>query len=170
MNEAERYLEERNKPKAIVPAASAPQHEAIRPYDRAQHSNAVDTGAPGWFSLEGRIGRQTYFWRMAAISFGSLVVVWLVATWYGVTLANSMPEGVDLVSMAEMAGTQIFLLVGFLAQGFVVPQETKRLHDINLSGWYQLVFAIPVIGQLFHLYVLFCPGTVGTNQYGQPPS
>lgn len=170
MNEAERYLEERNKPKAIAPAANAPRHEASRLNGRAPNTDEADAGTPGWFSLEGRIGRQTYFWRMAAISFGSLVVVWLIGTWYGVTLANSMPEGVDLVSMAETGGAQIFLLVGFLAQAFVIPQETKRLHDINISGWYQLIFAIPIIGQLFHLYVLFCPGTIETNDYGQPPS
>lgn len=170
MNEAERYLEERNKPKVGAPAVNAPRHEATRPNGRVHHPDAADTGVPGWFSLEGRIGRQTYFWRMAAISLGSLVVVWLIGTWYGVTLANSLPEGVDLVSMAETAGAQIFLLVGFLAQAFVIPQETKRLHDLNISGWYQLVFAIPVIGQLFHLYVLFCPGTIGANDFGQPPS
>lgn len=166
MNEAERYLEERNKPKAVAPSMSAPRHEAGRPNGRAHHPDAADAETPGWFSLEGRIGRQTYFWRMAAISLGSLVVVWLIGTWYGVTLANSLPEGVDLVSMAETAGAQIFLLVGFLAQAFVIPQETKRLHDLNISGWYQLVFAIPVIGQLFHLYVLFCPGTIGANDFG----
>ena len=101
MNEAERYLEERNKPKAVAPAANAPPHEVSGPYSHVQYLDAVHKGKHGWFSLEGRIGRQIYFWRMAAISVGSAAAIWLISMWYGVTLANSLPHGVDFSAVAE---------------------------------------------------------------------
>ena len=43
---------------------------------------------------------------------------------------------------------------------------TRRLHDLDMSGWYQLINLIPIVGTLFMLYVIFTRGTDGHNQYG----
>ncbi|MBV7298021.1 DUF805 domain-containing protein [Enterovibrio paralichthyis] len=45
----------------------------------------------------------------------------------------------------------------------------RRLHDINKSGWWSLVLAVPVAGPiLFCLLTLLC-GTRGSNRYGYDP-
>ena len=63
-----------------------------------------------------------------------------------------------------VTGINILLtLINFLP-GIMIT--TRRLHDLDMSGWMQLVFYIPIIGQLFMLYVLFVPGTNGHNTYG----
>jgi uncharacterized membrane protein YhaH (DUF805 family) len=46
---------------------------------------------------------------------------------------------------------------------FILLQGAKRMHDINLSGWY--IF-IPV----YNIYLAFLPGTNGNNDYGIDPS
>ena len=44
----------------------------------------------------------------------------------------------------------------------------RRLHDLNASGWWQLVTFIP-LGQLLMIGFIFFKGTQGTNKYGEPP-
>jgi uncharacterized membrane protein YhaH (DUF805 family) len=43
----------------------------------------------------------------------------------------------------------------------------KRCHDRNKSGWFLLIFLIPVLGALWLLIELgFLRGTVGSNRFG----
>ena len=165
MNEAERFLESRRKQSEITSEPNAQMRETLSPNTR----NARETNVPGWFALQGRIGRKTYFWRMFFISIGILVAALLIGLWYGTTLATVLPTGTDFESLGTAAGSQIGLLVSFLSLPFIVTQDTKRLHDLNMSGWNQLVFLIPLIGWFFRLYVFVRRGTDGPNEYGQRP-
>lgn len=47
---------------------------------------------------------------------------------------------------------------------------TRRLHDMNKSGWLQLLWLIPILGWIYLIYVLAQPGDAGDNQYGTPPA
>ena len=44
----------------------------------------------------------------------------------------------------------------------------KRLHDINLSGWFSLLLLIPYLNFVF-LLLYFIDGTIGDNKYGEDP-
>lgn len=46
----------------------------------------------------------------------------------------------------------------------------RRLHDLNKSGWMQLIWLIPVLGWIYMIYLLAQPGDSGDNQYGTPPT
>ncbi|MDA3978421.1 DUF805 domain-containing protein [Gallibacterium sp. AGMB14963] len=46
---------------------------------------------------------------------------------------------------------------------------TRRLHDINRSGWWQLLYLIPIIGWLVLLYFFVSKGNIGTNRFGEDP-
>lgn len=54
----------------------------------------------------------------------------------------------------------------------VVPSiavAVRRLHDIGKSGWYYLIFLIPLVGAII-LIAWFCKeGEQGTNQWGSNP-
>jgi uncharacterized membrane protein YhaH (DUF805 family) len=54
--------------------------------------------------------------------------------------------------------------------GIIIPTYTvtiRRLHDLNLSGWWIL---IAVAGLLFILWIMFCrEGTKGDNRFGSDP-
>lgn len=66
---------------------------------------------------------------------------------------------------------------GFLIQLFslatIIPSlaaGSRRLHDMNKSGWMQLLWLIPALGWIYLIYVLAQPGDAGDNQYGAPPA
>ena len=46
----------------------------------------------------------------------------------------------------------------------------RRLHDINKSGWMQLIVLIPIFGLLYLIYLLVQEGDVADNQYGAVPA
>ncbi len=46
----------------------------------------------------------------------------------------------------------------------------RRLHDMNKSGWMQLLWLIPVFGWIYLIYVLAQPGDATDNQHGSPPA
>ncbi|OBW93777.1 membrane protein [Gallibacterium genomosp. 3] len=46
---------------------------------------------------------------------------------------------------------------------------TRRLHDINRSGWWQLLYFIPIIGWLVLLYFFVSKGNIGANRFGEDP-
>ena len=169
MTEADRFLDTRRKQAAAAQYALDHPEETYSRQPDADKVTADKRSAPGWFALHGRIGRQTYFLRMLLISICGAVAAWLISLWFGTTLEVSLPDSTDLSFFTAYAGIQIYLLIGFLSQPFMIPQATKRLHDLNMSGWYQLLFCVPLIGLLFILFVAFQPGTAGPNNYGAQP-
>lgn len=64
-----------------------------------------------------------------------------------------------------------YFMVGLVGLILLVPMlsvSSRRLHDLNLSGWMQIVFLIPIVGFFFILYVMFSDSKTGSNQYGVP--
>ena len=47
---------------------------------------------------------------------------------------------------------------------------SRRLHDMNKSGWMQLLWLIPILGWIYLIYLLAQPSDAGDNQYGSPPA
>ena len=42
----------------------------------------------------------------------------------------------------------------------------RRLHDLNLSGWFYLLVIIPFVGSLALLFLFCVPGDAGDNKFG----
>ena len=63
----------------------------------------------------------------------------------------------------EMIGmlANLALLLPSLAVG------ARRLHDMGKSGWFQLVWLIPIIGWAVMVYWLVQPSVAGANEYGE---
>ncbi len=45
----------------------------------------------------------------------------------------------------------------------------RRLHDTNRSGWWQLLWIVPVIGWIVAIVFLAKEGETGDNEYGSAP-
>lgn len=60
-------------------------------------------------------------------------------------------------------------LVGIVISVMSFPFEVRRLHDLDLSGWFMLIYTIPFVNIFFALYVGFFKGTDGPNKYGPDP-
>ena len=73
---------------------------------------------------------------------------------------------------------RMFIQSPFIANIVVMPAlmivllnlSVKRFHDINKSGWYVLLFFLPVVNFLTFLYLLFKKGTEDANPFGPSPS
>ena len=61
----------------------------------------------------------------------------------------------------------LFLFLGMIVPLFAVA--SRRLHDTNRSGWWQLIRIIPGISLIF-IYFLVLKGQADYNQYGPPPA
>ena len=155
MNEAERYLHEfQNKP---VPLESSGDPSNSPGFTRppGTHRPKANGVFAGWWSLEGRLGRQTYLLRLLCI-FGAMILFGVVLT------VVAAIAGAD-----EWLGRPIGALVVFSSMPFALPQHTRRLHDLGWSGWWQMLLLVPAFGLIFRIYLWCKLGTPGRNPYGQ---
>jgi len=109
-----------------------------------------------WFNFQGRLGRLSYFGRSALAMILSMILAGLVFF-----LLNTVAgEGV------AGAGAGVVMLGLFWVS---ITLLAKRLHDINLSGWWMLLTFIPLLGLLPLLYFYFKGGAEGGNRFGYRP-
>lgn len=61
----------------------------------------------------------------------------------------------------------VFSLATFLPS---IAVGARRLHDTNKSGWFQLIWIVPILGWIAMVYLLVQEGDATHNQYGEPPT
>ncbi|MEL7229648.1 MAG: DUF805 domain-containing protein [Pseudomonadota bacterium] len=113
------------------------------------------------FSLKGRIRRLTYFW---ATLF--MITIW----WIALAQAFSAREGSSQLETW-------MLILGIIVLGSIYCQfalVTKRVHDMGHGLWAAVIicvlgYAVPGIGSIIFLGLLFGRGEAEPNRYGPPP-
>lgn len=121
-----------------------------------QHS----TPQPSIWSLEGRFGRFNYLAWSILFGLIYIAIVILIATLTPMTLE-------DLDSDAYL--TDFFSLGTFLNLIWIIPFllfSIKRFHDRDHSGWWSILFLIPLVNIAVGLYLILAPGSLHPNQYG----
>ena len=94
----------------------------------------------------------------------------LVAAGFIIALigASAIFANLHLNVLATLMGIAMVLFSIFtIIPGIAVT--FRRLHDTNRSGWFLLLFFIPVIGSLVLLITFCLKSTPGANQYGPHP-
>ena len=117
-----------------------------------------------YFTTHGRLNRWAYFVKGVKLFFMSLIPYILM----GISVAMMEARS----DFANVLGLILILPSIALVLPFVVASimlEIRRCHDLGHSGWLILIGFIPYINIIFWLYILFCPGTKGDNQYGPDP-
>lgn len=105
-----------------------------------------------FFTFEGRVRRIT-LWVNGVVSFAILMVLVVIAS------------GID-----STAGNLLVLIVYVVLAIRGLSVSVRRWHDLNKSGVWVLVNAVPFVGGLYSLIVQgFMPGDPGPNQYGDAP-
>lgn len=114
-----------------------------------------------FFSMTGRIGRGR--WWLASIVLWVLFVGVLGVNWTAIQDAG--------ITAPEWGATRVVTTV--LAVLLIWPNiavGVKRWHDRGKSGWWMLIYLVPVIGALWALVELgFLEGDSGANEYGPDP-
>lgn len=102
-----------------------------------------------FWSSKGRIRRSTYVLRLLIMIIPYTLFAFLYEE-------NEISE-------------TLFSLISFILFIAIAIQAIKRLHDINKSGWYYLLFFVPIANLVLGLYLLFVDGTIGINNYAPSP-
>jgi uncharacterized membrane protein YhaH (DUF805 family) len=103
--------------------------------------------------FNGRASRSEYWWSYLCLLIYALVVG-VAAASFGIEA-----DGIDLV----MFVAALPFLVPIYAVG------ARRLHDTGLSGWWQLIGIVPVLGFIALLVLMARTGQPDANRFGEPP-
>ena len=134
--------------------------------DAALETGHDETYSPSIISFQGRIGRLRYLAYSIGISLVLMVAMMVIMPLLGasmVMVGGGAPGGMSIVSMLVIGIVYVATFV------FSIMFAKRRLNDLNRSGWWFLLFFVPVVNLLLAIYLIFFPGTQGNNNFGPAP-
>ena len=143
------------------------------------------------FTIQGRLNRMPYNIFSFALMLVPVVILTLMFLMQAYLKAHlNLVSGIFANTLIVSALIVVFIVIlCFIGQ---VTLTIRRLHDLNLSGWFYLLFIIPdtltaalyneadplmkiisivltLIPVIFFLLLMLKRGTVGDNKYGKDP-
>mgnify|MGYP000564694935 CR=1 FL=1 len=110
-----------------------------------------------FFTSKGRLNRKSYIYRNFFLSFVLNIIRIILAV---------LAAYIDALELLFTGLLYVLGIFGFVAG---IMMLARRLHDLDKSGWWMLLFCVPLVNILFYIYILFFKGTEGPNQYGEDP-
>ncbi len=108
------------------------------------------------YAVFGGRSRRMEYWSFVLFNFVVFVVL----------------VGIDVLLGTFSSASGLGLLSGIYGLATLVPilaLSVRRLHDIDRSGWWVLVYLAPLIGPIVLLVFALLDGTPGDNRYGPNP-
>lgn len=96
------------------------------------------------FSPKGRLGPLSYISYHIAVLFAFVLI--------------------SLLFVKVLSFLIVPLIIVAIYTNYIIA--IKRLHDLNLSGWYILFGFVPLISLILAIVLLFIPGNKKSNKYG----
>lgn len=115
----------------------------------------IDTIKKDYLSFGGRLNRKAFIMRTLCITLIAVII--------------GLPILAILFSTQSETSLYFLYVLNLL---FVWPSLSlyiRRLHDLNRSAWWLLLFLIPIVSIGMAIYILFFKGTTGTNNFGEDP-
>lgn len=107
----------------------------------------------GWqkiFDYSGRASRSDYWYFQ------------LFNLLFGIVLSSFIISVVDQLILIM----PVYYILLVLAN---ISLTARRLHDVDKSGWFQLISFIPLVGPIWLLVLMVTKGTEGKNRFGEDP-
>jgi uncharacterized membrane protein YhaH (DUF805 family) len=116
-------------------------------------------------NFSGRAPRSAFWWVVLALLIAEAVMM--------APMFLSMQPGPDGMPM-QPGGLAVGLLglFGLLMLATLVPYFAlivRRLHDVDKSGWFFLIYFIPLVGPIVFIVFMAKRGTEGPNRFGPNP-
>jgi uncharacterized membrane protein YhaH (DUF805 family) len=105
---------------------------------------SIQTCISKYITFSGRARRSEYWWFVLATILVSVVLT-------GVDMIIGLPLSI-LFSLAVLVPS--------------IAVATRRLHDINKSGWWQLIVFVPLVGAIVLIFWLVKEGSTTENRFG----
>jgi len=116
------------------------------------YHTAVKTCFVKYVDFSGRAVRSEYWWFALFCFLGSFLTT-LIDHWYlSTSTGDTGPSN---------------LIFGIVVLIPSISVTARRLHDVNKSGWWQLIY-ITIIGILFIIIWCATPGNSKKNMFGNP--
>ncbi|WP_144394530.1 DUF805 domain-containing protein [Pleionea sediminis] len=135
------------------------------PY-RASESEVIELSADydevKFFSWSQRIGRLRYF----AYNFLMLVLLSFIFGGMPNGILRAMGQSKENYLTIFQLLTLFFLIIWTMTS---VIYAIRRLHDLDKSGWWILLYFVPLINFGLAIYLLFFPGSEFENRFGKKP-
>ena len=117
------------------------------------------TALKNYTNFHGRARRKEY-WYFSVINLLVLLALTVIEYSYNIrTFDLGFGGSIGLLS-------SLYLLFIFLP---TLTVTTRRLHDTNRSGWWQLLYFVPVVGVIAIFICTLENSFPGENQYGKNP-
>jgi uncharacterized membrane protein YhaH (DUF805 family) len=116
--------------------------------------DAISLGFSKYATGTGRAPRSEYWYWVLF-----LVVAAMATSVLDRVLGFTSRKLIELISV-------LFFLATLIPS---IAVTTRRLHDTNRSGWWQLLYFIPIIGGIVVLFWTCTRGDAGANDYGDDP-
>lgn len=105
--------------------------------------------------FSGRASRREYWWFMLFTTLVNIILMVVDA---------QMGSFNDAVGMGMLGG--LYTLLVLLPS---IGVQVRRLHDIDRSGWWLLMYLVPLVGFIVVLVFACMKGTPGSNRFGLNP-
>lgn len=122
------------------------------------------------FDFQGRATRKE-FWLFILWLMVLTVPAWIAIMFICLFIGAAMFS--DMGSQQSMGWIGVFIcFVVFYLAALLLPLSlrTRRLHDIGLSGWWQLILLVPSLGRLVMLIFMLIPSEKQDNRFGRVPA
>lgn len=92
--------------------------------------------------------------------------------WFWTLFITLVSIGTAIIDGALLASAGVGFLNPVWTIAIFFPNlavAVRRLHDIDMCGWWVLIIFVPLIGVLLLLYWMIKRGTAGENRFGPDP-
>ncbi|MDO6965175.1 DUF805 domain-containing protein [Rhizobium alvei] len=107
------------------------------------------------FSPSGRLSRRTY---------GLALCLWFALQ--GIVISQMFANEGEQTALALWTLALVGIILGWILSSLMLT--VKRMHDLGLPGYWALLLALPVIGLVTMIALIFMPSD-GPNHYGLFP-
>ncbi|WP_420854557.1 DUF805 domain-containing protein [Sneathiella marina] len=122
---------------------------------------AVKSVLSNYVNFSGRAARPEYWWWALAV----FIIMFIAGILDAVVIAPML--GLNAVDDASVSPLSVIILLAIFLPNLAVA--VRRLHDTDRSGWWILLFLVPIIGFFLLLFWYVSKGTEGDNRFGPPP-
>ncbi|MBX9459504.1 MAG: DUF805 domain-containing protein [Rhizobium sp.] len=117
--------------------------------------------------IDGLKRYATFDGRSTRMQYWCFYLFLLIALFIGLVIDEAAGTTAGSPNAPEQAG----LAVGLIWCAHLLPLlavTVRRLHDIDRSGHWIWIGAVPIVGQIMLLVFACTPSTPGTNRFGPP--
>jgi uncharacterized membrane protein YhaH (DUF805 family) len=124
---------------------------------------AVKTCFSKYVTFSGRAARSEFWWWALFVFVTNMVLSWIDIALFGTTevAPGSFSGSTDTPILSGIFGLAVLL------PGLAVA--VRRLHDRDKSGWWILIWLIPIVGWIILIVWYATEGTRGANRFGPDP-